>query len=277
MKVHIRVGLAAGAVGFALGYLAQLGAGLGALALLGLAAVLAGLGTAKWLPRDWYGHQLKAGTQSGVAACALTAMGTLLSLGVSGKHDMRTLAIQSHLLGLNLFGAIHTLSPIGWLGAGLVLSLAGGAIGAGLAGVVALAAAWDKNRHAIDVVARAREAAQRGNRSVITGRPTRDLSTPPMSGTMLGQSDAGSAANSGGTPAGPRHHPPVRFPRPQPQPSATDSALHAALAAWGEPNANQAATPPSAYPPVPPAAQPQPQPQPRRAPDPDPDEGNWLC
>lgn len=280
IKVHIRVGLVAGSIGLLLGYLAQLGAGLGALALVGLAALLAGLGTAKWLPRDWYGHQLKAGAQSGIAACALTIFGILLSLIVSGQHDTRLLAAQSHLLGLNLSSAVHALAAIGWLGAGLLLSIAGGAIGIPLAALIALVAAWDKNRRAIQVVERAREAAQRSNRLATGDRPTRDPSAPPVTGAKRGQSDAGSAPNPRAAPAGPRHHPPVRFPRPQPQPQPqpqpTNPALHTAFAAWGDADASPPpAPPPAARPPAQPIRQPQP--QPRRAPDPDPDEENWLC
>ncbi len=279
MSAHIRAGLAAGAIGFVLGYLAQLGAGLGALALLGLVALLAGLGTAKWLPREWYGRQLEAGARSGAAACAVAAVGMFLSLAFAGKHDTRALAAQSHLLGLDLAGAIRAFAPIGWLGAALLLSLAGIALGTGLGGLVALAAAWDKNRRAIEVVERAREAAQRANRLTAAGRPTHGPLTPPITGTTLGQSDVGPASIPRSTGAMPRQHDPAGFPPPRRQPAAGNSALHSALAAWAESNANTGAPPPSSstQPPARPARQPQAQPQPPSTPQNPPDEENWLC
>lgn len=164
MEVHTRVGIAAGVFGFALLYLAQLLAGAAAVLLAPVVGLLAGLGIAKWLPRAWYGRQLEAGARAGVLACGGALAGFLLSLIVAGAHSTQTLAARSHLMGIDLGSVVRALDLVGWLGAALVLALLGLGTGTGLAALASQVGAWDKNRHAIEVVKRARVAAQNSHR-----------------------------------------------------------------------------------------------------------------
>ncbi len=220
MRVYVRVGLGAGIIGFALLYMAEWRAGLAALALLAPVALLAGLGVAKWLPRDWYGRQLVAGVRAGAIACGLAVVGLLVSLGVTGPHAIPALARLSHLFDFNLANAVRTLGVVGWLGAGLALSVAGAVLGAGLTALVALVGAWGKNRRAIEVVEQAREAAQRSARLFNSDGPSTSRPVP----TSEWQ--------------------PVRYPAslpPGPASAPDDSSMqgntmHEALAAWAEPN-----------------------------------------
>lgn len=255
MGVYVRVGLGAGAIGFALLYAAQLRAGLGALALLALVALSAGLGVAKWLPRDWYGRQLVAGVRAGGIACGLAVAGLFLSLGVAGRHTIPALARQSHLFGLDLGSAVRTLGVAGWVGAALALGLVGGALGAGLSALVALIAAWGKSQHAIQVVEQAREAAQRSARLLNTGGPS-----------------AGRATSADDWQPG--QYPSLPLPGTSPERAGQGNALRAALGAWAEGRNSQNAkhakhakgrasagkTPP-APPPPPPQS----------------DQDSWLC
>lgn len=164
MGIHTRVGLAAGTIGFALLYLAQPFVGAAATVLALVVGLLAGLGTAKWLPRDWYGRQFEAGARAGVLACAVALVGFLVSLLLAGAHTTGQLAARSHFMGINLSGVVRALGVVGWFGAGLALALVALAAGTGVAAVASQLGAWDKNRHAIEVVKRAREAAQRSGR-----------------------------------------------------------------------------------------------------------------
>jgi hypothetical protein len=254
MGVHTRVGLGAGAVGFALLYLGQLQSGLGGLALLTLVALLAGLGVAKWLPRSWYGRQLEAGARAGAIACGLAASGLLLSLSLAGIHSIPALARQSHLLGLNLGAPVRALGVVGWLGAGLALSLAGVALGTAGATVVALVASWGKNRRALEVVERAREAAQRSGRLFGEGSPS--------GGPAL---HAGRQTNQyarPSTPAGAYDAAPEYFGGSVP-PAQQNADMREALAAWAETQDGQHRPPARKTPPS--------------TPPKGPDHDNWLC
>lgn len=187
MGIHTRVGLAAGTIGFALLYLAQPLAGAAAVVLAPLVGLLAGLGTAKWLPRDWYGRQLEAGARAGVLACAVALAGFLISLIVAGAHTTGMLAARSHLVGIDLGAAVRVLGVAGWLGAGVALALAALVAGTGVAALASQLGAWDKNRHAIEVVKRAREAAQRSGR--LTAAPRTRPALPNLPQELDGYPD----------------------------------------------------------------------------------------
>lgn len=223
MRMHTRVGLGVGGIGFVLVFLARSVAELGALALVALVAVLAGLAMAKWLPRDWYGRQFEAGARAGAVACGLAVAGLICALSLSGQHSIPALARRSHLLGLNLGPAVRALGFTGWVLPTLLLSIAAILLGTGVAALVALVAGWDKNRHAIQVVLRAREAAQRSGRPAGTAPGAASIWAPPAS-----------------APSAPSFDPPgqpVRFPRPSDvtAESGQPSPVRDAFAAWAFP------------------------------------------
>jgi hypothetical protein len=276
MRMHTWTGLAAGCIGFALLYVAQLGTGLGALALLALVGVLAGLGMAKWLPRDWYGRQLEAGARAGSLACALAVAGLWLSLILTGPHPIPVLARESHLLGLNLGQAVRALGGIGWVVPALVLSLPALVAGTAVAAIVTLGAAWDKNRHAIEVVDRAREAAQRSGSlpaaARSTGTSSRGLSPGATPGSAASGPQAWAAREAVQPPRRQTVAPAASAPIVPPSLPPDTGALRAALSAWAE--SSRAPAQPEGGGPADPGRT---QPEPQRAPHRDPDRDNWLC
>lgn len=284
MRMHIRVGLGTGALGFLLLYAAQVGSGLGAIALLGLIGLLAGLAMAKWLPRDWYGRQLAAGARAGGIACGLAGLGLLVSLGYSGKHAIPALARQSHLLGLNVGPAVSTLGGLGWFGSGLLLTLVAVGLATAFAAVVTGIAAWDKSRRAIDIVNRAREAARRTNPALSGPRPSVRPSVAQDGGSARGQTKgraktlAAARSEREARTATRRSPAAQRQPEPPPKPIVPPGlppdtgAIRAALSAWKDTNR------------VPKDQQPQPYPLPQSTydedderPQRDPEHDNWLC
>lgn len=219
-RVWARIGLAVGGAGFVLLALAQLAWAFAAAFLLALVGLAAGLATAKWLPRALYGKQLVTGARAGALACAVAALGLLISLALAGGSSVDALARRSHLLGLELESAAHALRPIGWLGIGLLLALAGIALGTGLAALAAQLAAWDKNQRAIQVIERAREAAQRS-----TGRQT------------FGAAYSGQGRRPTGVLPVLPGYPPLGQTSPDLASQQADGragALHEALAAWAD-------------------------------------------
>ncbi len=269
VQMYTRVGLGAGAIGFVVLFSAQLATALGSLSLLPLIGVLAGLGMAKWLPHDWYGRQFMAGMRAGLLASAVAAVGCLASLTVAGPHAVRRLADASHVWGFRFAAPILSLSPLGWVGAALVLALAAGCLGTAAAGLTTLVFAFDKTQRALQVVSRAREAAQRSQRLTSPERPTQRLSTPP-SGVILGrQSGWDHPAPPLQMPSGPLGGRENRLSAGAGGPSGpARQDLHEALAAWADASSSQedAATKrPTEAPETPPA--------PRKGSEKD----NWLC
>ena len=298
MRMHTRVGLGAGCIGFVLLYTTEWAVALGGAVLLALVAVLAGLGMAKWLPRDWYGRQLEAGARAGGIACGLAAAGLFLSLAFSGPHAIPALAARSQLLGISFGPAVRWLGAAGWFLTGLVISLVAAAIGTGLSAGIALAGAWDKNLHTIEVIQRAREAAQRSTSMPGTARTTTGMARAratggpgmaPPAGMMLGQTSGPQPQRPLREPA--RQHPvaqqsqqspqpPVQRPLQQrPQPAAPvpivppnlppdTGKLRAALSAWASGNRAK---------PAPQRKTEQDAGQPESTPQPNSDRDNWLC
>jgi hypothetical protein len=284
VAMNTRVGWSAGVIGFALLFAAQVPAALGASLLFAPLGLAAGLGMAKWLPRAWYGRQFRAGLRTGAVAGSGAAAGLLLSAVLTAPHAMTVLAARSQLLGLRLSGQVYALRGLGWFGVTLVCAVLGDAICAALAGLVTQAVAFDKSRHAIQVVDRAREAAQRSNRVAAMTRPTRHLRPTPPPGVVLGQA---------GDQRGQITHAPVPNPWAEPArfvPSGPldlgaeqSRELHEALAAWAGTTGPPAVEPSDAgrYNSGSPATQPaETEVDPAdnvETPLPESKPGNWLC
>lgn len=187
MRILLRVGGILGSAGFVALYALQTRAALAVAAGIPLVGLLAGLGAAKWLPRDWYGRQLKAGLRAGILAGCLAALGALLSLLMLGPRDVPTLADRSHLAGLSLAPVANTLAFLTWVGVDIIVILLAAALACGLAAIVAQVVAWSKSSEAIRVVQQARVAAQSLNRDDAwqahpTGAP---LSSQPIHASAL--------------------------------------------------------------------------------------------
>src|SRR5262245_9958848 len=112
MRTVVRVGLITGVVGGGALYGLQRFVAVGV--VLGIVAVgiVAGLGTAKWLEWPWYGRQLQAGLRAGGLACGLAGSGALLSLLITGPHDLDQLARRSLAPGLDLASFVRALGII---------------------------------------------------------------------------------------------------------------------------------------------------------------------
>lgn len=228
VPTYTRVGVGVGLLGAVLLAMVQPFVGLGALVALELIALLAGLAMAKWLPRAWYGRQLEAGVRSGAIACGVALAGLVISLGVAGPRTVAALAARSHALGVDLGPAVRGLGLLGWIGASLVLMLGAGLLGTALATAASLVASWGKDRRAIEVVERAREAGQRSSRALGGGGPSVPDTYEPILGSGLlpdpsftwrPASPGGASNQPGGTPA--TNEPPAS-PTPEgrpPQPS----------------------------------------------------------
>ena len=234
-RFYMRVGLVVGPAGFVLVALGQLVWAFAAVLLLGVVALVAGLATAKWLPRALYGKQLITGVRAGAVACGIASLALLVSPLLAGHASIDILAPRSHLLGFQLESAAHALRFLGWFGVALLLALAGSAIGTPVAGVAAQLAAWDKNQRAIQVINRAREAAQRSADRNPLGAPYSGQARRPSSAVPvfpvyppIGQ----------GSPDSARARPDAA---PQ-QGASHDAVLHDALAAWAD-GANRPSAP----------------------------------
>jgi hypothetical protein len=265
-RLTARIGLIVGCAGFALLALAQLARAYAAVLLLLLVALGAGLATAKWLSRTLYGQQFMTGLRAGALACGIASFGMLVSLAVGSHSSVEALAQRSHLLGVHLESVARALHVLGWLGVGLLFALIASLVGTGLAGVVAQLAAWDKNQHAIQVIERAREAAQRsGGRNALGAplsgaarRPTGALPVLPVYPPL------GHQTSESGYPSAPLPGDPAGY---APRGGSQQEVLHDALAAWAE-GANRGGTQDGAAQPGRESDQPQ---------RPATDRDNWLC
>jgi hypothetical protein len=236
LPVYARVGASVGLLGAVALALAQPMVGLGALVLLGLVAMLGGLAMAKWLPRTWYGRQLEAGLRSGGITCSLALAGLVISIIVAGARSVPALAARSHVLGVDLGPVIRALGVLGWIGASVVLMLGAAVVAMGIATGAALLASWGKDRQAIEVVERAREAGQRSSRALGGGGPSvpdfydppggsgllpdPTFTWPPTNGAPTNAAPANGAAAT--PPAAERYAPPMPAPR-APHPSRRPS------------------------------------------------------
>lgn len=192
MRTLMRVGGILGCAGFVALYALQTATALAVVAGIPLVGLLAGLGAAKWLPREEYGRQLRAGLRAGLLACGLAALGALLSLLLLGPRDIPTLAARSNVVGLDLAPVVRTLALLTWAGVALLLVLLAAALGCGLAAISAQIAGWSKSAEAVRVVRQARLAAQALNRddawqSGVTGAPLPHSGQPVHASTLLRQ------------------------------------------------------------------------------------------
>lgn len=160
MRTLLRIGGILGGAGFVALYALQTGTALAVAAGIPLIGLLAGLGAAKWLPRDWYGRQFKAGLRAGMLASGLAALGALLSLLLLGPRAIPTLAAHSHLASLTLAPIVQALAFLTWAGVDILLVVVAAALGCALAAVAAQVFAWSKSAEAVRVVQQARLAAQ---------------------------------------------------------------------------------------------------------------------
>lgn len=179
MRTIVRVGLIIGGIGFVALFALQAVIALAVADCLLIVGLAAGLGTAKWLERPWFGRQLMAGLRAGAFAVCIAGAGALLSLLLLGPRDKILLATHSHLLVFSMAQWIHTFSLLSWAGIDILTVLLAGLAGIGLSAVTTQIFAWSKNRRAIRVVTQARQAAQSFNRT--------DIQTPAASNTSAGQ------------------------------------------------------------------------------------------
>jgi hypothetical protein len=198
MRTILRVGITVGGIAFVTLYALQSAIALAVAPGTILAGVCAGLGTAKWLERPWFGRQLAAGLRTGIIAVGMAGVGALLALLTQGPHSINQLAEQSHLFPVDLGPAINTMSGVGWIGVDiLVISLS---VAAGIAAsvVIAQVGAWTKSRRAIQVVAQARLAAKesvyddRAEVSGLFGVASTPASTSARVGPQPRQADSSS-------------------------------------------------------------------------------------
>ncbi len=184
MRTILRVGTTVGVVAFVTLYALQATIALAVVPGILFAGLFAGLGTAKWLTRAWYGRQAAAGLRAGAIAVGLAAGGVLLAALTQGPQTTTSLAQRSHLSRLDMGPVIHMLAAVGWIGIDIVAVVAATVAGLVLCVVVTVIVAWSKNRRAIEVVNQAKLAAQTSLQgssarvSGIYGVPA-EASTPP--------------------------------------------------------------------------------------------------
>lgn len=185
MRTLLRVGGILGGAGFVALYALQTAMALAVAAGIPLIGLLAGLGVAKWLPRNEYGRQLKSGLRAGMLASGFAAFGALLSLLLLGPRDIPSLAARSHAAGFTIAPVIRALAFLTWAGVDILLVALAAALGCGLAAVAAQVVAWSKSAEAIRVVQQARLAAQALNRDDAwqprpTGAPLLQYGVPAL-------------------------------------------------------------------------------------------------
>lgn len=191
MRTIIRAGAVIGGVWFVALFALQSAVALVVLAGILAAGVCAGLATAKWLERGWYGKQLQAGLRAGSIAAGAAGVSSLIALLAMGPHDAPTLAAKSHALGLDLGFVARALGFAGYIGVdtlGVALAVT---LGAGLAAVTTQIFAWSKSAKAVRVVAQARLAAQATRQDddrapYATGGPSQ-VGQPMHAATLLNQ------------------------------------------------------------------------------------------
>jgi hypothetical protein len=160
MRTILRVGITVGGVAFVTLFALQSAISLAVAAGIVLTGLCAGLGTAKWLERSWYGRQLAAGLRSGTIAVGMAGVGALLALLTQGTRSPGQLAERSHLFRFDLGPAIETVSGAGWVGVDLLVISLATIAGIALCMCVTQIGAWTKSRRAIQIVTQARLAAQ---------------------------------------------------------------------------------------------------------------------
>jgi hypothetical protein len=162
MRTILRVGITVGGVAFVVLYPLESAIGLTIAPGIVLAGLLAGLGTAKWLERPWFGRQFDAGLRTGIIAAGMAGVSVLLASLRQGARSVDQLSATSHLIGIDLGPVLSHLTSVGWVGTDvLVIALTTGA-GISLAILATELGALGKNRHAIQVVNEARLAAHAG-------------------------------------------------------------------------------------------------------------------
>ncbi|HEX8032774.1 MAG TPA: hypothetical protein VF510_02955 [Ktedonobacterales bacterium] len=160
MRTIVRVGIIIGGVGFVALFALQAVIALAVAVCLLIVGLAAGLGTAKWLERPWFGRQLIAGLRAGALAVGIAGAGALLSLFIIGPQDKTVLAARSHLLTLNMAQWVKSLAILTWAGIDILTVLLAVLAGVALSALTTQVFAWSKNRRAIQVVTQARQAAQ---------------------------------------------------------------------------------------------------------------------
>ena len=239
MRTIVRVGLIIGGIGFVALFALQAVIALAVADCLLIVGLAAGLGTAKWLERPWFGRQFMAGLRAGAVAVLISGAGALLSLLLLGPRDKTLLATHSHVLTFSMAQWIRSLSLLSWAGIDILTVLLAGMAGVGLSGVATQTFAWSKNRRAIRIVTQARQAAQAFNRTDVQ---------PSVAGNMpAGQSayfTGAPAASSVGVSGAPGSLAGAPYPPPAHATSAT-SGQHKAPAAPRRTLAPAPATPPT--------------------------------
>jgi type II secretory pathway pseudopilin PulG len=205
MRTIVRVGIITGGVGFVALFALQAVIALAVADCLLIVGLAAGLGTAKWLERPWFGRQLTAGLRGGVLAIGIAGTGALLSLFMIGPQDKTVLAARSHLLTLSMGPWVKSLTILTWAGIDILTVLLAGLAGIALSALTAQVFAWSKNRRAIQVVTQARQAAQAFSRvdplAASSGSPSASQSSHYTGAPALGVGDTtGTLSALTGTP-----------------------------------------------------------------------------
>jgi hypothetical protein len=163
MRTILRVGITVGGIAFVVLYPLQSIIGLVVVAGIVLAGFAAGLGTAKWLPRTWYGRQFTAGLRTSLIAVCMAGISVVLAAFNQGSHSEGQLVASSYVLGGSSLGPlVSRLAAAGWVVTTITVVTLAMLLGITLGVLATLLGAWGKNRHAIQVVNQARLAAQAG-------------------------------------------------------------------------------------------------------------------
>jgi hypothetical protein len=196
MRTILRVGITIGGIAFVALYALQSAIALAIAPGIIVAGVCAGLGTAKWLERPWFGRQFSAGLRTGIIAVGMAGVGALLALLTQGPHSIDQLTERSHLFPIDLGPAITMVSGIGWVGVDILVVSLSVAVGIAVSVVISQIGAWTKSQRAIQVVAQARLAAQgsvyddRAGVSGTFGNAGTPVSTPARVGPPPRQDDS---------------------------------------------------------------------------------------
>ena len=163
MRTILRVGITVGGIAFVVLYPLQSVIGLAVAAGIVLAGFAAGLGTAKWLPRPWYGRQFTAGLRTSLIAVCMAGISVVLAAFNQGSNSESQLVASARVLGGSSLGPIVSrLAAAGWAVTTITVVTLAMLLGITLGVLATLLGAWGKNRHAIQVVNQARLAAQAG-------------------------------------------------------------------------------------------------------------------
>lgn len=213
MRIVTRIGVTLSVVAALALYGVQYVAGLVAMLGVVVIGVLAGLGVAKWLERAWYGRQLEAGARAGAIACGVAGLSSALYLLGSSPTSMTVLADRSQLLGSSFVSLVLSLSPIGPVGAIIACAVVSTLLGVAASAITAQVFGVGKDKHAVDVVAQARLAAQAmqkgelGAQTNATGAPA-----PAPSVRLFGRSAPMTISPATARTAAPAPHPELPAP-----------------------------------------------------------------